>query len=129
MSASEAKPPGQDLAVLAESLFLANLLILPGLAFLLLVGLYFRHRDAPALARLHLGQAVGASLWAGGLLVVANGLIIFLGGYDSPHAWLIVILYFTTCHAALVLLGILALAKALSGKPYRYPLIGRFSPA
>ena len=129
MSVSEPKPPGQDLAVLAASLFLANLLVLPGLAFVLLVWLYFRHRQAPSLARSHLGQAVGASLWAGGLLVIANGLIIFLGGYDSPHTWLIVILYFTTCHAALVLLGILALAKALSGKPYRYPLIGRFSPA
>ena len=72
---------------------------------------------------------MGASLWAGGLLVVASGFIIFLGGYDSPHTWLIVIFYFTTCYSALVLLGILALARALSGKIYRYPLIGRFAPA
>ena len=38
----DAPPPGQGLAVAAESLYLINLLLLPGPGFLLLLGLYFR---------------------------------------------------------------------------------------
>ena len=54
---------------------------------------------APELACNHLRQTVAASLWAGALLVVANAAIILAGGYTSPHTWIIVILYFTTCHS------------------------------
>lgn len=117
-------PPGQGLAVAAESLYLINLLLLPGLGFLLLLGLYFRYRNsASPLARVHLRQTVSASLWAGALLILANLAIVVLGGYQAG-TWIIVILYFTTVHATLVLLGILGLARALAGQPCRYPLIG-----
>ena len=118
-------PPAQGLAVTAESLYLINLLLLPGLGFLLLLWLFFRHRDsAPPLARVHLRQTMSASLWAGALLILANLLIVVLGGYQTAWTWIIVILYFTTVHATLVLLGILGLARALAGQPCRYPLIG-----
>jgi len=55
---------------------------------------------------------------------LANGLILLLGGYDQPTTWVVLILYFTCCHSALILLGVLGLVKALAGQPYRYPLIG-----
>ena len=97
----------------------------PGLGFLLLLGLYFRYRNsASLLARVHLRQTVSASLWAGALLILANLLIVVLGGYQTAWTWIIVILYFTTVHATLVLLGILGLARALAGQPCRYPLVG-----
>jgi uncharacterized Tic20 family protein len=38
---------------------------------------------------------------------------------------MIVIIYFTTCHSTLVLLGVLGLAKAMAGQKYIYPLLGR----
>lgn len=121
----DAPPLGQGLAVAAESLYLINLLLLPGLGFLLLLWLFFRHRDsAPPLARVHLRQTVSASLWAGALLIFTNLLIVVLGGYQTAWTWIIVILYFTTVHATLVLLGILGLARALAGQPCRYPLVG-----
>ena len=121
----DAPPLGQGLAVATESLYLINLLLLPGLGFLLLLWLFFRHRDsAPPLARVHLRQTVSASLWAGALLILANLLIVVLGGYQTAWTWIIVILYFTTVHATLVLLGILSLARALAGQPCRYPLVG-----
>ena len=120
---------GETLAVVAESLYLANLLLLPGVCFLILLRLYFKHReDAPPLARNHLEQTVSASLWAGVLLVAVNLGIILLGGYRGPDTWLIVILYFTICHSSLILLGMLGLAKALAGRCFRYPLIGRRLP-
>lgn len=118
-------PPGQALAVAAESLYLANLLLLPGLAFLVLLRLYLNRRnDAPPLAIGHLRQTLSASVWAGALLIIANLLIIALGGYDSGWTWVIVVLYFTTAHTTLVVFGILGLARALAGQPYRYPLVG-----
>ena len=48
---------GQNLAVLAESLFLINLLLLPGLAFAGLFALWLKNRDSsPPLARLWCGS-------------------------------------------------------------------------
>jgi hypothetical protein len=118
--------PGTPLAIAAEALYLANLLVAPGLAFALLAWLYARRiRAAPPLARCHLRQTLSASLWAGGLLVVVNASILLLGGYRAPYTWVIVVLYFITCHAALVLLGALGLAKAMAGKSYVFPLVGR----
>lgn len=119
-------PPGQGIAVSAEVLYLANLLLLPGLAFLAPLALWFAHRrNAPPLGRCHLRQTLSASVWAGAILILANALIFFLGGYRQPATWVIIILYFITCHATLVLFGILGLARAMAGKPYVYPLIGR----
>jgi hypothetical protein len=118
--------PGFALAVTAESLYLINLMVVPGVAFVILAALWLRRRaSAPPLARCHLAQTFAASLWAGGLLVVANAAIIVLGGYDSPHTWVVVILYFTTCHTTLICFGAIGLARALAGRPYVYPLIGR----
>jgi hypothetical protein len=121
---------GLRLAVAAEGLYLANLLLLPGIAFLVLIYLALRAgTDTPKLAAAHLGQTVAGSLWAGGLLVVVNALIVLLGGYSGPHTWVLVILYFTICHSTLVLLGVVGLAKAMAGQCWRYPLIGRPLPA
>lgn len=125
-SADDSGQPGQTLAVTAEVLYLVNLLLAPGLGFAILLRLYFRHRaTAPQLAVCHLQQTVVASIWAGILLVVANLAILLLGGYTSANTWIVVILYFTTCHSTLVLLGVLGLSKAMAGQPYTFPLIGR----
>lgn len=122
-------PPGTHLAITAEALYLVNLLLLPGLAFVFLAAMYLRHigRAAP-LARCHLRQTMAASLWAGVLLIIVNGLILALGGYQASSTWVVLVLYFVSCHAGLVLLGVLGLAKAMAGQPYRYPLLGRACP-
>ena len=125
-SAPETAAPGQGLSVLAESLYLANLLLAPGLAFGMLLYLYRRHGiSAPPLARCHLRQTLSASLWAGALLILVNLLILLLGGYRAAYTWLLVILYFVVCHTTLVMLGMIGLAKAMAGQCYRFPLVGR----
>lgn len=119
-------PAGTALAVTSEVLYLVNLLLVPGIAFLALLLVYRRNiGHAPSLARCHLRQTLAGSLWAGVLLILVNGLILALGGYHAPATWVVLILYFVTCHASLVLLGVLGLAKAMAGQPYRYPLVGR----
>jgi hypothetical protein len=123
-------PDGLALAVTAEALYLANLLLAPGLAFLILLTVYLKtRRHAPPLAAAHLSQTVSASLWAGVLLVIANLAILVLGGYRGAHTWVIVILYFTLAHSSLVLCGALGLSRALAGQCWRYPLLGRPLPA
>jgi hypothetical protein len=105
-------------------LFLANLLVAPGLSFLAIAWLRLRHPDAPPLARCHLDQAFFVSLWGGILLVVASGAFVAFGGLAWEWTWVVVILYFTMVHSTLILFGALGLAKAMAGKPYAFPLIG-----
>lgn len=116
---------GQNLAVLAEALYLLNLLLLPGLAFAVLLGLWLHFRgSAPQLARQHLKQATFVSLWGGLLLVSLTTAFIAAGGLYWEWTWVAVVLYFTCIHSTLVLFGMVGLIKALAGQTWRYPLIG-----
>ena len=116
---------GRRYAILAESLFLANLLIAPGLGFMGLLWLRYR-TNLPGfpLARHHLRQTLVASLWAGILLIGLSAAILSVGGFASMWSWLAVILYFTFFHSALVLCGMVGLARAIAGQTFRFPLIG-----
>lgn len=112
-------------AVQAEVLYLLNLLLLPGLAFIGLLWLAYRHRaSADPLTRCHIRQTVVASLWAGALLTAVSIVIVLLGGLSEPATWVVAILYFVCCHAVLVLFGVLGLARAMAAQTYVYPLIG-----
>jgi hypothetical protein len=122
---TEQAPAGQSLAVMAEALFLINLMLAPGLAFLVLAWLWLKRRkDAPPLARCHLDQTFFVSLWGGMLIVVATAALFLIFGWDWEWTWVAAIIYFTCVHSTLILLGMLGLAKALAGKPYVYPVIG-----
>ena len=116
---------GQNLAVLAEALFLINLLLAPGIAFAILLWLWLRYKDsAPPLARRHLKQATFVSLWGGLLIVSLTALFILVGGLYWEYTWVAVILYFTCIHSTLVLFGMYGLIKAMAGQIWRFPLIG-----
>lgn len=122
---TEPAPAGQSLAIAAETLYLVNLMLAPGLAFLVLAWLWLKRRhDAPPLARCHLDQTFFVSLWGGVLIVGANAVLFLVFGWDWEWTWVIVVLYFTAVHSTLILLGMVGLAKAMAGKPYVYPLIG-----
>lgn len=126
---SPADVPGHGLAVLAESLYLVNLLVAPGLAFALLAWLWLKHRrSAPPLARNHLGQATVASVAAGVLIACLSGAIVALGGWEWHWTWVVVLTYFVCIHGALVMMGMFALAKAMAGQAWRYPLVGPRDP-
>ena len=121
----EEEKAGQNLAVLAEALYLINLLLLPGIAFVLLLGLWLKYKDsAPALARQHLKQTTFVSTIGGFLIIVLSALILALGGLNWEWTWVILIIYFTCIHSTLVLLGMYALIKAMNGQTWRFPLIG-----
>lgn len=116
--------PGQNLAVAAESLYLVNLLLLPGIGFAALFWLWRKHSDAPLLARNHLKQTLYVSLWGGLLITVFSAAFVAFGGLQWAWTWVLVIMYFTCVHSTLVICGMFGLARAMAGKPFRYPLIG-----
>jgi len=112
-----------SLAITAEALYLINLLLLPGIAFIVLCVLYVKHsRTGSALTRCHLKQTVITSLWAGFLIVIINVIILVFGGYTQVWTWVVLIIYFIVIHSTLVLLGVLGLARALAGKHFHFPL-------
>lgn len=116
---------GQSLAVLAEALYLANLMLAPVLAFGVLAWLWLgRGAAAPELARNHLRQTFHVSLWGAAILVIACGTFFALFGVHSQWTWTYVIVYFTCVHSTLILFGVLGLSKAMAGKRFRFPLIG-----
>ena len=122
---------GKNLAVAAESLYVANLLILPFIAFVALLLLYLKHNGkAPPLAQSHLDQTLRTSLWIGVIFTTAASIVVLLRmqGMEDVTLWMIVVLAFTIMHASMVLLGVVGLAKALSGKCWRYPLFGKALP-
>ena len=120
----EAETPGQNLAVAAESLYLANLLLAPGLGFAVLFWLWRKHPDAPPLARNHLKQTLFVSLWGGLLIAGFTAIFLIFGGLHWAWTWVLVIMYFTCVHSTLVICGMFGLARAMAGKTFRYPLIG-----
>lgn len=122
-----ADAPAKRLAIVAEALYLANLMIAPGIAWLLLALLWGRYgRSAAKLARCHLGEALRAGLWSGVMLLLVTAALMAFGNRDQPGVWVVAILYFVSIHASFILLGVLALVKAINGECWRYPLIGRF---
>jgi hypothetical protein len=121
---AEDETPGQSLAVAAESLYLVNLLLAPGLGFAALYWLWRQHPDAPPLARNHLKQTLFVSLWGGLLIASFTAAFLIFGGLHWAWTWVLVIMYFTCVHSTLVICGMFGLARAMAGKTFRYPLIG-----
>ena len=117
--------PEHFLAIVAESLYLINLLVLPGIAFLILMVLYFKYeKGSPQIVGCHLRQTFSATIWAGLILMLVVWVIFEIGGYNTPYTWLIAIIYFIIFHNVLVFLGIFGLIKAMAGEQFHYPIIG-----
>ena len=114
-----------SIATRAAALYLLNILLLPGIAFVLLVLLYVRHQNhASALVRNHLQQALRASLWAGLMLVLLSILVLLYGDWHQVGTWMGLILYVLSLHSVFILYGVLALSHAQVGRLFRYPVIG-----
>jgi hypothetical protein len=123
---ADQKAASRRLAIAAESLYLINLMLLPGLGFLLLLGTYLLagKSDLP-LANNHLAQTTGVSVIGGTLIVVVVGAIFLLGG-SGPYVWLTVVFYFTFVHSSLIFMGVFGFIKAYNEQHFVYPVLGRF---
>lgn len=118
----ETTEEGDSVAVIAELLYLGNLLVIPFFSFIALLWYYRKRVNYSTLAAEHLQQTVSASIWAGILLVAINLSVFLTMGYDSPYIWMVVLIYFTMGHSAFILLGVAGMSRALAGKNFKYPL-------
>ena len=125
LSQSEAKDT--SIAMMAETLFLANLLLIPIIPFLFLVYLFNKYRNQKdSIAYNHLAQTLAASIFAGIFIVLIDAGFYFFSTTSAAITWTIIITYLTCVHSVFVMLGIYGLSKAMSGQIVKFPLIYRW---
>lgn len=102
-----------------QSLYLANLLILPAVSFVLLIWLFIRLQNTTnkfiRKTRIHAIRAVQISLLAGVLLILVPACVLWLVS-DINISLMTMLVYFITLHTGFVLIGMLNLARAMSNK-------------
>ena len=120
--------PGKAAAVIGEGLFLLNLLI-PLIPLLALIILNVKHRATKNdFLRAHLVQPLIGAIFSTTLFLLGCLYIVVSGGYTSISIQLLVVLEVYTLLIVIPLLipGLMALIKAMSGEIYRYPLIRKW---
>lgn len=113
-----------NIAMLAEMLFLANLLLIPVVPFLVLFYLLRKYAHKPeSIAYNHLRQTFIASIFAGIFIVIIAAVFYIFSSTSAAITWTVIITYLTCVHSVFVMLGIYGLAKAMAGQTVKFPLI------
>lgn len=102
-------------AIIYQSLYLMNLLLIPGLSFLALTWLLFKRKNQKGWQRIHLYRSVQLSVLAGFFIIIIP-LIVLVTTNAFEASLMVMIIYFVTMHAAFVLLGMLNLSRAMAKK-------------
>lgn len=102
-------------AIVYQSLYLSNLLLVPGASFLVLIYYFFQNKPITNFNRIHLIRTIQISLLAGILLGLAP-IFYILYSNEFGSSVMISIFYFVTLHTGFVLIGMLNLARAMSRK-------------
>lgn len=122
-------------AIICQSLYLANLLLLPGIFFLVLLYYYRQYQQQKVnnegienhvdynkirsrnlgIGKIHLIRSIQLSIIAGILLVVIPLVVIFFTS-QLQTSIMVGLVYFVTLHAGFVLLGMLNLSRAMAKK-------------
>ena len=95
-----------------------NLTFLPGLGFIYLLLKYCKSDDG-SIDHYHAHLGIKLNVVAGLSLFMVSGLMILLGGFDSPWTWVYVITYFTFVHTVFILFAVWAIVRAWSGQKIR----------
>jgi len=113
-----------NIAIVAEALFLANLLLIPVIPFLVLFYLFRKYAQKPgSVAYNHLRQTFIASILAGLFIVIIAGVFYFFSSTSAAITWTIILTYLTCVHSVFVMMGIYGLSKAMVGQKVKFPLI------
>ncbi|GLX76929.1 hypothetical protein tinsulaeT_02690 [Thalassotalea insulae] len=105
----------KNAAILYQSLYLANLLLLPGLSFLYLLWLFFQRKQDKGWHRFHLYRAIQLSLSAFILLILLP-LVVIIATDNVSSSIMVMLVYFITLHTLFVLIGMLNIARAMAKK-------------
>jgi hypothetical protein len=122
-------------AIICQSLYLANLLLLPGIFFLVLLYYYRQYQQQKVndegiedhaghkkirsrnlgIGKIHLIRSIQLSVIAGILLVVIP-LVVICFTSQLQTSIMVGLVYFVTLHAGFVLIGMLNLSRAMAKK-------------
>lgn len=128
--------PSGKFSVICQSLYLANLLLLPGVFFLVLLH-YFKQlkqqqkykgtslesskvnktvlRRNLGIGKIHLIRSIQLSVLAGFLLAVVPLMVIYFSS-QLQTSIMVGLIYFVTLHAGFVLIGMFNLSRAMANK-------------
>ncbi|WP_303288150.1 hypothetical protein [Marinobacter sp. SS8-8] len=107
-------------AVVPVVWYLLNLLALPVIGFAVLVWLFIRSEQAPALRRAHTRAALYMSIIGAAVTFFGVGVFWLLYG-NTGNFWTGAIVWAIVLHTSFVLWGMIALAQAIGDKPPYFP--------
>jgi hypothetical protein len=128
--------PSGKFSVICQSLYLANLLLLPGVFFLVLAYYYYKFKQLQdvknslvgsstvssivhlrylGIGKIHLIRSIQLSMLAG-LLVVVIPLCVIYFSSQLQTSIMVGLIYFVTLHAGFVLIGMFNLSRAMANK-------------
>jgi len=128
--------PSGKFAVICQSLYLANLLLLPGLFFIVLLYYYNQFLQQQkvnnnptenikvnrtvqlknlGIGKIHLIRSIQLSILAGILLAVVPLIVIYFSS-QLQTSIMVGLIYFVTLHAGFVLIGMFNLSRAMAKK-------------
>jgi len=119
-------------SIIYQSLYLANLLLLPGISFLILLYFFFIYRKQVSLkniaitdrtrvskfkgiAKIHLFRSIQLSIVAGFMLVIVPLMFILMSSQQEASV-MVALFYFVTLHATFALIGMFNLSRAMANK-------------
>lgn len=126
----DSSKPSTKFSIVCQSLYLANLLLLPGVFFCVLLYFFYQYlkqeknaKEANktwqlktfGIGKIHLYRSVQLSFLAGFMLVVLPFLVVLLSEKFEASV-MVMLFYFITLHAAFVLIGMLNLSRAMARK-------------
>ena len=94
---------------------LLNLTLLPVIAFVILFSIY-QKTSPDSIDRYYSVIGIKTNIFAGMALLLVSGLMILLGGFDSPWTWVYVVSYFTFVHALFILFATWTLVRSWTGE-------------
>ena len=91
-----------------------NLTLLPVIGFIALF-LIYKKTTANNIDHYHAVLGMKINIIAAIILFFVSGLMILLGGFNSPWTWVYVISYFTIVHTTFIVIALWALVRSWSG--------------
>ena len=95
-----------------------NLTLLPILGFIALIIIY-KKTTPNNIDYYHAILGIKINIIAAIALFLVSGLMVILGGFNSPWTWVYVISYFTIVHTAFIVIALWALVRSWSGDKLR----------
>lgn len=103
---------------------LLNLTMLPILAFIVLVFIY-KKTEPKTIDRYYAVLGIKTNLLAAVALFVMTGLMILLGGFDSPWTWVYVVSYFVFVHAMFILFATWTMVRSWTGEKLKRQFLSK----